>query len=361
MQFGSMTVGRRLHLGFGLILAILVAVTVVGITKVQAISAALQSNNREHAALQRYAINFRGSAHDRAIAVRDVVLSGNPSERAREVAAIADLARFYADSAGPLEQLMQTSSDADELRSLYAAIRDIDARAVATTRTIVEKVEAGDREGAQALLWNEAKPQYVAWLAAINKLIDFEESRLQARNKVAMEEAEGFLTVMLAALAVALVCGAWLAWAIPRSIVRQLGAEPADLGAVAQRVAAGDLNPVNGAAQAPSGSVLASLGAMQASLAHVVGQVRDASDSIATGTAEIASGNADLSLRTEQQASHLQQTATSMTQMNERVQGNAETARQATQLAVTASESASRGGDVVGQVVQTMEDISQSS
>ncbi len=361
MNFNGMTVGKRLYVGFGALLAVLVVVTLVAIVKVQAMNAALKANSEEHAAIQRFAINFRGSAHDRAIAVRDVVLSGSAGDRQKEVAAIEQLARFYADSAGPLEKLLQTSADAAELRKLYGAIQAIESQAVASTRAIVAKVEAGDTQAAQAQLWNEAKPQYVAWLAAINKLIDFEESRIQAQNKIAMGQAEGFLSVMLAALVVALLCGLGLAWAIPRSIVRQLGAEPAELGQVAQRVASGDLSPVAGAQSAPAGSVLASLGAMQGSLAHVVGQVRQASDSIATGSAEIATGNADLSQRTEQQASHLQQTASSMAQMNTMVQGNADTARQATQLATSASAAAQRGGEVVNQVVTTMDDIAQSS
>ena len=117
MFFSHMNVSKRLYLGFGLILAILVVLTAVAIAKVQAINTALQAVSKEHAAIQRYAINFRGSAHDRAIAVRDVVLSSTPAQRQAEVATIEQLARFYADSAGPLEQLLKTSANAAELRS----------------------------------------------------------------------------------------------------------------------------------------------------------------------------------------------------------------------------------------------------
>ncbi|MDP2742598.1 MAG: MCP four helix bundle domain-containing protein, partial [Hydrogenophaga sp.] len=152
MAFGSMTVGKRLYVGFGLMLAILVAVAVMAIVKVQAINTALKANSEEHAAIQRFAINFRGSAHDRAIAVRDVVLSNSGADRAKEVATIGELARFYADSAGPLEKLLQTSADASQLRTLYGAIQDIENKAVATTRNVIERVESGDSEGAQALL-----------------------------------------------------------------------------------------------------------------------------------------------------------------------------------------------------------------
>ncbi len=361
MDLGRLTVGRRLAIGFGALLGVLVVVTAIAVIKVQAIQAALQANSTEHALIQRYAINFRGSAHDRAIAVRDVALSQSAGDRAREKEAIEQLAKFYADSAGPLEKLLATSPDATELAPLYQAIKDIEARAVASTREVVARVERGDTEGAQQLLWRDAKPQYGQWLVAINRLIDYEEARLQAKNKIALDEAQGFLTVMLALLAAALAGGAALAWTIGRSILVQLGAEPAALGEVARRVAQGDLSPVPGGQQAAPGSVLASLAAMQRSLADVVGRVRQASDVIATGSAEIAHGSADLSSRTEHQASSLQQTASSMEQMNASVKSNADAARQATDLAAGASAAAAKGGDVVGQVVSTMDDIAGSS
>ncbi len=361
MAFARMTVGKRLYVGFGLVLAILVIVTAVAVTKVQAINAALKVNSEEHAQIQRFAINFRGSAHDRAIAVRDVVLSASADDRQREIATIDELAKFYADSAGPLEKLVATSLEKAELNTLYNGIKDIEAQAVATTQSIIAMVAQGDTAGAQDLLWSQAKPQYVQWLGAINKLIDFKEISIQEKNQLALDQAGGFLTVMLVALALSLLCGAGLAWSISRSIVQQLGAEPDALGNAAKRVAEGDLNPVPGAADAPDGSVLASLGAMQASLANVVGQVRQASDSIATGSAEIATGNADLSQRTELQASNLQKTSASMEQMNAAVKNNAETARQATQLATAASAAAEKGGEVVSQVIRTMDDITASS
>ena len=361
MNLQQLSVGKRLSLGFGLVLAILVVVTMIALVKVSVINTALHANSDEHTDLQRYAINFRGSAHDRAIAIRDVVLSASPAEQQKEVATIEDLARFYAESAKPLETLMAQSADQADLKRLYGAVQAIEAQAVATTQSIVNMVRAGDAAGAQTLLWSQAKPQYVQWLAAINQLIDYEEQRIQVENKIALEEAEGFLTVMLTALTLALLCGAALAWTLSRSIVQQLGAEPQALGDAARRVAAGDLSPIPGADQAPADSVLASLGAMRTSLASIVAQVRQASDSIDTGSAEIATGNADLSVRTEQQASNLQQTASSMMQMNTAVKANADTARHATQLASSASVAATKGGEVVGQVVATMDEISASS
>ncbi len=361
MTLSSITVGRRLQFGFGIVLLILAVVAGVAMLKVRTIETALLANSQEHTLIQRHAINFRGSAHDRAIAARDYVLAGSPEHRQKEAETIAALARFYAESAQPLAQMIGQSADAVELKRLHGVIQAVEREAVDSTQAVMAAVDRGDREVAQTLLWSKAKPQYVQWLAAINQLIDFEEARVQALNKTALDEAVGFRAVMLSALAVALLCGAALAWVISRQIVSQLGAEPSALGDAAQRVAAGDLSPVPGAAQAPAGSVLASLGAMQQALAGVVGQVRHASDSIATGSVEIASGNADLSHRTESQASSLQQTAATMDQLGTTVRHNADSAHQAKQLAQSASVVAQQGGQVVGQVVTTMQGINDSS
>jgi methyl-accepting chemotaxis protein len=100
---------------------------------------------------------------------------------------------------------------------------------------------------------------------------------------------------------------------------------------------------------------------MNQGLVQIVSQVRLSSDSIATGASQIDSGNADLSQRTEEQAANLEETAASMEELSATVRQNADTARTAAQLATTATGAAARGGDVVGQVVQTMEDISSSS
>ena len=363
MRFSELTVAKRLYLGFGVILAVLVVVTGVALTKVQWVNDALRANSEEHVLVQRYAINFRGSAHDRSIAVRDVVLSATAAERQREVDTIASLAGFYAQSAGPLETLIARPGAAPELARLYADIRQIEAQAVNTTRVIVARAEAGDMAAAREALWTQAKPQYVQWLAAINRLIDFEEARIQAENQTALRHAGGFLFVMLTALLVALLLSVAVAWWVSRSIVHQLGAEPQALAEVASQVAAGDLSPVRvaGDGRLRQGSVMASLAAMQASLATVVDKVRVASQAMASDSLEIANGNSGLLQRTEEQAASLQQTAASMEQMTATVKHNADSARQATQLAASASATAAKGGTAVGQVVATMDGITASS
>jgi methyl-accepting chemotaxis protein len=162
---------------------------------------------------------------------------------------------------------------------------------------------------------------------------------------------------ILSVMAVSLGLNALMA----RLVLRPLGGEPATAIAIAARVADGNLSGHIDAAANHPGSLMAQLKRMQDSLAHMVMTVRQGSNSVALASAEIASGNHDLSARTESQASALEKTASSMEQLSAAVKQNADSARQANQLAMNASTVAIQGGDVVGEVVNTMKGINDAS
>ncbi|URI06963.1 methyl-accepting chemotaxis protein [Aquincola tertiaricarbonis] len=152
-----------------------------------------------------------------------------------------------------------------------------------------------------------------------------------------------------------------MGWTMSRRIYRDLGGEPDYAAQIVRRIGAGDLSVQVQLRPGDSNSLLAAMHQMQQGLAGTVGSIRLATDHIATASGEIAAGNLDLSARTESQASALQQTAASMEEITATVKQNAENARQANELAVAASQVAARGGAVVGEVVQTMSAISDSS
>jgi methyl-accepting chemotaxis protein len=148
---------------------------------------------------------------------------------------------------------------------------------------------------------------------------------------------------------------------IVRRLLNQLGGEPQVAVDLAQRVTSGDLS---GQVQIKAGdttSLLARLNIMQGSLAEVVTNVRRSAERVENSSSEIAQGNQDLSERTESQASSLQETTASMGQLSATVQRNADNARQANEQALKASVVAIKGGEVVGQVVETMRGINDSS
>ena len=165
--------------------------------------------------------------------------------------------------------------------------------------------------------------------------------------------------LMLLVLAVAL--GVVAATVITRGLLKQLGGEPDYTAKIATSIANGDLAVGIETAASDNGSLLVEMKQMRNSLVDIVSQVRRGTQTITTASREIAAGNIDLSSRTELQASSLEKTASAMEELTSTVKQNADNAREANQLAATASSVARKGGEVVSQVVGTMGEINSSA
>ena len=355
-------ISHRLMAGFGLVVLALLGMSVFSVLTARGIDGALTANATQNAVIQRAAINFRGSAHDRSIAVRDVVLAPTEEARKKEVEAIARLADFYAKSAAQLDDVLKSASQVPpEVGPMVQSLKDIEARTVATTAKVVALMQAGDRAGAEALLWAEAKPQYEQWLAAANKLIDYEEARIIANSQLANKDASQFTGVMLSITLLAVLISIAVTVLVSRSISRELGAEPSEVRSVVQAIQQGDLTVPVQVKAGDTTSVMVAVRDMQQRFHELVSAVRDNVDQLRTTSQDISTGNQNLGQRTEQAASSLEQTAASMEELTATVRQSADSARQANQLATTAAGTATKGGEVMQQVVSTMQDIHQSS
>jgi methyl-accepting chemotaxis protein len=355
-------ISTRLATGFGLVFLLLIVVVALAINRVESIDAILTKISDVNNVKQRYAINFRGSVHDRAIALRDVVLAGDANDAKPHIDQINTLAENYAKSATPLDQIISASGDAsDAEKQALAGIKASEARAQPLIAKVIQLRLIDNVPEATALLQKEAAPAFVAWLASVNKLIDLEEqmSREQAGNATDLARSFFFFMVVLALVAIAI--GTAAAWRISHSLLRQLGGEPDYAAAIAADIAAGNLAVNIETRAGDSSSLLNAMAHMRDSLVQIVSQVREATDSIATNSSEIAAGSADLSGRTEDQAANIEETASSMEELTATVKQNSDHAHQANQLALSASEVATRGGAVVSEVVNTMASINESS
>jgi len=300
------------------------------------------------------------AANARAVGARNLVLAVAQAEREAEAQAVAAAQQKLDKTLAELQRVVAGDGTANE-RRLLAGMLSVEAGYEAVAKDIVAKARAGQRDEAITRMNAECKPKLVALLAAADAFLEDAMKAAHASVDASEQDYRANTRMLLAALAVAAAAATVMAVWITRDIVGALGAEPQALGEAALRVAQGDLSPVRGGASARHGSVLASLGDMQQALATVVGTVRNTSDSIATGSAQIAMGNADLSQRTEEQASSLQLTASTMEELTNIVRQNADTAQQANQLASAATLAAEEGGAVVGRVVATMDGIAQAS
>ena len=189
------------------------------------------------------------------------------------------------------------------------------------------------------------------WSFALTVPNDTIQSEVQQQRLVAL--GLGILSILLVSLG--------LAFALDRLVLRPIGGEPEDAARITERVAHGDLSQPIALRAHDSTSLMAQLQGMQNSLASVVANVRQGAESVATASAQISQGNHDLSGRTESQASALEQTAASMEQLSSTVTQNADNARHANELARSASRVAVQGGEAVARVIDTMQDINDSS
>ena len=362
MNTSSLTIGRRLALGFGCVFALVIVLSAMAVSRVNDIDSTLHHISQVNNVKQRYAINFRGSVHDRAIALRDVVLAADVGGARPHLELIKKLEENYTRSAGPLDELFVKRSDISaEEKAALAGIKESERKTLPLIAKVIELRLADTTPDATALLAAQAAPAFVEWLASINKLIDLEEKMNAGEAAKASSLTSSFLAWMAVLCAIAIVAGSLAAWYISRGLLRQLGGQPEYAAGIVRSIADGNLAVQIDTAANDDASLLFAMKGMRDSLTSIVAQVRTGTVTIGNASNEIAAGNMNLSARTETQTGTLEKTASSMEELTSTVRQNADNARQANQLAVSASDVAIKGGAVVTQVVDTMAAINDSS
>ncbi len=267
----------------------------------------------------------------------------------------ARLAREYGERVAHWRANPPYGLERDLLGAQHAAA---EAFIAAAQSQVVAPLVAGDRDMASRAL-PQVHAAYLQHRAGVDVTVRAAGAfAAESLDALAASERHGAIFMTAATAAMLAVLVAFFVW-LRRAVWASVGAEPAEIAAVARVVAEGDLTrPV--ATRYPD-SVAGSLERMRVQMAQVVGEVRAGVDSVNTASREISAGNQDLSSRTEEQASSLQQTAASIEQISGTVQQSADNARRASLLAGSASDVAARGGQVVGDVVTTMNQISASA
>jgi len=350
----NLKIGTRLGLAFALTLCLMVAVAGVGLSSLANADRTLTSIMDDDVKKMRLAYDMSEQVHIVGRVMRTVVLLHDPAAKPPEVKKIDAARAAYNTSREELSKMPSSESGAAFLAKIDAAATE--ARAV--NSDIVKLAMDNKDEEAVALLLQQSIPKTGAWQDLLGSYAELQKQSMleaEAAAHAAGKRATMLLT-LLTALAIGL--GSVAAWLITRSITQPMS-RAIDL---ASHIRDGDLTTtVQLSGRDETSQLLAAMDEMQVSLARVVSEVRNNAESVATASSQIAQGNADLSQRTEQQASALEQTSATMEEMGSTVRQNADSAHQANQLAQAASGVAIRGGEVVGQVVETMKGISDSS
>ncbi|WP_404472894.1 methyl-accepting chemotaxis protein [Vreelandella venusta] len=354
-------ISTRLTVGFSILLALLVLLTVAGVLQVNQVDRGLSEINDVNGAKQRFAVNMRGSVHDRAIVLRDIVITSGDGNLAPLQEEITRLRRDYDTAISEMQALNRQYPPTSQEQTLLDRISEQSAVTIDLSQQVIDARDIDDYERAQTIMLQQAGPAYSEWLSRVNQFIDLQEQINNVTTNDARSIASGFQIQMLGLTLFALIIGAFIAVFLSRQLLKELGAEPYEVKAFAQAIGQGKLATKGRLKKGDTRSIMAYQVEMAKHLQDIVTQVRASAEAVASNSEQIAEGNNDLSSRTEQQASALAETASAMEELNSTVTQNADNSEQASQEANRASQTATRGGDAVHQVVATMNDLNKSS
>jgi methyl-accepting chemotaxis protein len=356
MNFLShMRIGTRLAVGFAIVLLLAVFATSVALVNARANAAATKHMMEKPLAKERLVSDWYVLIYSAVARTALIARSTDDTLSTTFADVIAASSKRGGELLGEIKELLITD---EEKATFEASVAFRNTYQKAKT-DIMNAKKAGDAAQAEKLYKDAFMPAAEAYQNKVKELLTYQRKAIDdtAHAIDAANDRSNMLQMVLTVLMLAF--GSLAAWIISRSITVPLHSA---IG-IASTVAAGDLTThfSDEKSQCEIGDLMTALKGMNDSLHRVVSQVQVGTSTIATASNQIAAGNMDLSQRTEEQASSLEETASSMEQLTSTVRQNAENARQANQLAQAASDVAEKGGAIVGQVVDTMGSINDSS
>ena len=237
----KLTVRARLITGFGTTLFLMFLLTILGIQKVNDIDATLTEMTDVNSIKQRYAINYRGSVHDRAIVIRDIAIARTPQEISKLEQEMTKLKEFYVQSETRMNEMSSRGINFTEKeQSILAEINKAKNR----TLPLIEHI-INDRKSDSVMtdtILDSARPAFIQWLKVINEFIDYQEQYNQVLTFEARDIAGGFQQLMLLLSAFALTTSLFIGFIIERSFKISLGGEPWELSEMIKKISEGNLS-----------------------------------------------------------------------------------------------------------------------
>ncbi|MBW3510502.1 methyl-accepting chemotaxis protein [Janthinobacterium sp. NKUCC06_STL] len=350
----NVSIGVRLGLGFAVILLFSMLITGISVWRLHDVATATRTMMELPLTKERYISDWyakidSGVRRTTAIArSSDTTLGAYFAEEAKQSSIVS----------GELQKKIEALISSPEEKELFRLVSE-QRKVYLDSRAQVSKLKADGQEAeAEQAFQGIFVPGSTKYLKVVNDMLQHQRASIDKTAREIDEVAKTSRNLLLTLAVLALGFGVVCAWLLTMGIVRPLRTAVD----IARKVADGDLTAqIDASAKDETGQLLQALKDMNTSLLNIVGEVRSGTDSIATSSTQIAAGNQDLSSRTEEQAGSLEETASSMEELTSTVKQNADNARQANQLAASAAQVAVKGGEVVAQVVGTMESINASS
>ncbi|GHE98563.1 methyl-accepting chemotaxis protein [Thalassotalea profundi] len=352
-----MKMSTRLLFGFGSLLLMMSLLTSMGIFRVNTIDDTLTQITDVNSKKQRYAINFRGSVHDRAIALRDVVLVQNQNELNEILSLINQLDNFYQQSAQALEHEFSADMSMNQTEvEIYNRIKTIESNAVGLLEDVIKYTQQNNQTMAMDILLKKARPAFVDWLNTINEFIDYQERLNKVATAEARKVASGFQNWMIILTLAALVLGGGLAYFILKRIEQSVGGEPIVAQSFISNIAQGDLT--GSILTKFEHSIMGSIVSMQSILKKIVNNITHSSSELLDRAETVTQSSISSLDLAEKQIKHTSFVVTSLQQMGDRVKSIVNLVHQTENNSRETVELSMSGRESVLKVANEIEDIS---
>ena len=348
-----MTINTRLIIGFGITIIMMLVLTVISIHRVNFIDATITQINDVNSIKQRYAINFRGSVHDRAIAIRDVVLSRNAEELAKSVTMIEELDSFYQESVKLMASPKLTMTQQES--ALYKKIQAVERKTLPLIKQIIQAKQSQNLEQAQNLLLNQAKPAFTEWLAVINEFINLEESANQLATDETRAVTGNFQNWMIGLTSLATIIAVYVAYLISVRIRNSVGGEPHEAALVIAEIAKGDLR--GKVSSCCDDSMMSSVEIMQKQLVFTVNSIVTSANELSQRSAVVATGTQQSLVAADTQLEYTNSAVNKLNQMKLSINDIAEKVKQTANNSDIAADLSKQGKEAVQKVANEIEKV----
>ncbi|MGR6861443.1 methyl-accepting chemotaxis protein [Aliivibrio salmonicida] len=343
----KLTVRTRLIIGFGATLFLMFLLTILGIQKVNDIDHTLTEMTDVNSVKQRYAINYRGSVHDRAIAIRDIAIARTPQEIYKLEQEINKLKEFYLQSETKMNKMhSQGVVFTEKEQSILAEINKIQKKTLPLVDRIINDKKS-DSVMTDTIL-DSARPAFIQWLKVINEFIDYQEENNQVLTLEARSVAGGFQQLMLLLSAFALTMSLLIGFIIERSFRISLGGEPWELSEMIKKISEGNLSQdFNNSSNAVG--IYHSLIILNKKVGAVIRNSNDISNHVATSSEQ-------LTIVMQNTASNAQYELAQVEEISHAISELSTTSKEVTSNAVHAEEEVSKAIDSVSQGNKTLDE-----
>ena len=338
-------------LAFGLVLAMLVLVMVLGLNAMGTMNRMAGEIVSDRFAKVDMANQAMRAALDNARLIRGLLLV----EESEHEALFQRIAKNRAENLNVLERLEKMSATQEE-RNVMAAITNAREALNPKYQQLFSQIKQGHAAGLQYLR-QDFVPANEAFLAALDKLEDLQATLMAQAHKEMEERNESARRQMLGVGAGAVLAAVVVASLIVRGLLRQLGGEPSYAADVASRVARGDLTVTVRTRSGDESSMLFAIRGMTEKLAGIIGEVRTAGNALASASEEVSATAQGISQASSEQAASVEETSASVEQMSASIAQNTANARSTDGMAARAASQAAEGGAAVRATVSAMHSI----